>query len=442
MVHTPKAAAAALALALCLTGCSVLPGAETESLLRAPRLSGQSSAVQKALNSYLDGVATLKYPASGDFLSPFLFGDWDGDGTQEAAVLYTVESGGSNVWLAILEPTDSGGWRVSQQTEGLSSEVESVSYAHLRDAESLQLLVGYDSAQGDRYMVVYLYNGDETLQTVNKQSYTDMLVADVTDGKDGTEDLVLALPTETENGGINLQLLTYTGGDTFLAAQTLAVGEGYYSGCAGLHAGVGQDGASYLVVDGWTASASSLASSIIIYDADSGFLKTYLPPGVPDLYSATQRYDTDLLSMDVDGNGTVDIPTEVADGGTVPEALANQLHFLLWKDYATEEGGNNIFGVYDSEHRFFLRLPESMHGNVSVKSNIGGSGWIICNLAGDIQYCELRVVESSSTNLRSDQYSRVATIGSRQLQARILTEYYGLTLEDILSGVTVLSGTL
>lgn len=439
MAHTPKTAAVALALALCLTGCSVLPGGETESLLRAPRLSGQSSAVQKALNSYLDGVATLKYPASGDFLSPFLFGDWDGDGTQEAAVLYTAESGGSNVWLAILEPTDSGGWRVSQHTEGLSSEVETVSYAHLRDAESLQLLVGYDSAQGDRYMVVYLYNSDETLQTVNKQSYTDMLVADVTDGGDGTEDLVLALPTETENGGINLQLLTYTGGDTFLAAQTLAVGEGYYSGCAGLHAGVGQDGASYLVVDGWAGSASSLASSIIIYDADSGFLKTYLPPGVPDLYSATQRYDTDLLSMDLDGNGTVDIPTEVADGGIVPEELTNQLHFLLWKDYATEEGGNNIFGVYDSEHRFFLRLPESMHGNVSVKSNMGGSGWIICNLAGDVQYCELRVVEPSSTNLRSDQYSRVATIGSRQLQARILTEYYGLTLEDILSGVTVLS---
>lgn len=439
MAHTPKAAAAALALALCLTGCSVLPGGETESLLRAPRLSGQSSAVQKALNSYLGSVATLKYPASGDFLSPFLFGDWDGDGTQEAAVLYTAESGGSNVWLAILEPTGSGGWRVSQQTEGLSSEVETVSYAHLRDAESLQLLVGYDSAQGDRYMVVYLYNGDETLQTVNKQSYTDMLVADVTDGGDGTQDLVLALPTETENGGINLQLLTYTGGDTFLAAQTLAVGEGYYSGCAGLHAGVGGDGASYLVVDGWTSSASSLASSIILYDADSGFLKTYLPPGVPDLYSATQRYDTELLSRDLDGNGTVDIPTEVADGGTVSEDLTNKLHFLLWKDYATEEGGNNIFGVYDSEHSFFLRLPESMHGNVSLKANASGSGWILCNLTGEIQYCELRVVDPAADDTRTGKYSRVATIGSQQLQARVLTQYYGLTLENILSGVTVLS---
>lgn len=429
----------ALTAALCLAGCSVLPGGETESLLRAPRLSGETSAVQKALNSYLDGVATLKYPASGDFLSPFLFGDWDGDGTQEAAVLYTAEAGGANVWMAILEPTDSGGWRVSQTTEGLSGEVETVSYAHLRDAESLQLLVGYDSTQGDRYMVVYLYNSDGTLQTVNKQSYTDMLVADMTGSGDGTEDLVLALPTETENGGINLQLLTYTGGDTFLAAQTLAVGEGYYSGCAGLHAGVGDDGDSYLVVDGWTGSASGLSSTIIIYDAETGFLKTYTPPRVPDMYHATQRYDTDLLSVDVDGNGTIDIPTEVTDGGTIEEELTNQLHFLLWKDYATQEGGNNLFGVYDSEHRFFLQLPESMHGNILLKPNADNSGWIIGSLAEGTLYCELRVVDPTETDLRGDLYTRVATIGSRQLQARIITEYYGLKMEDILAGVTVIS---
>ena len=55
-----RAAAPCLA-ALALAGCSGLPGADIESLLRAPRLSGEASAVQKALNSYLGGVATLRY---------------------------------------------------------------------------------------------------------------------------------------------------------------------------------------------------------------------------------------------------------------------------------------------------------------------------------------------------------------------------------------------
>ena len=88
-------------LAVCLLcGCSL--ATDTEAMLRAPQLSGESRALQKALNNYLGGSATLKYPASGDFLSPFAFGDWDGDGTDEAAVLYTTDTTSSNVWLAVL----------------------------------------------------------------------------------------------------------------------------------------------------------------------------------------------------------------------------------------------------------------------------------------------------------------------------------------------------
>lgn len=438
-----RAAAPCLA-ALALAGCSGLPGADIESLLRAPRLSGEASAVQKALNSYLGGVATLRYPATGDFLSPFLFGDWDGDGAEEAAVLYTAESSGANVWLAILEP-DAGGWRVSRQVEGLSGEVESVNYAHLRDADSQQLLVGYDSAQGDRYMAVYLYTADETLQVVNQQAYTNMILADMTGSGDGTEDLVLALPTEAENEGISLQLLTYTGGDTFLAAQTLAVGEGTYSGCAGLQAGQGPGGVTWLVLDGWTGTgANGLVSSIILYDHESGFLKTYTPPGVADLYRATLRYDLHLLSTDLDGDGDIDIPTEITDGGELGASMENRLRFLLWRDYATAAGGNNIFGVYDSEYRFFLRLPDALHGNVQLRGNFEGDGWFVCDLAGTETYCELRLVDPAEEEEEAEAadgepaYRRVANIGGRQLQARVIHETHGLRIEDIVSGVTVL----
>lgn len=434
--------AAVLALAgLLLTGCT---GVDPETLLRAPRLSGEGSAVQKALNSYLGSVATLKYPATGDFLSPFAFGDWDGDGAEEAAVLYTAETGGSNVWLAILEPEGESGWRVSAQVEGLSGEVESINFAHLRDAGSQQLLVGYNSAPGDRYMCVYLYNADGGIQEVNRQAYTNMLLADMTGRGDGIQDLVLALPSEGDSAGINLQLLTYTGGDTFLAAQTLAVGQGVYTGCAGLQAGQGQDGQPYLVLDGWTGTGTNgLASSIIQYDPESGFLKTYTPQGVTDLYRATARYDLHLLSADINGDGTIDIPTEVSDGGELAAALENRLHFLLWRDFATEEGGNTIFGVYDSEYHFFLQLPESMHGNVQLRSSVSDNGWMICNLAGNTSYCELRIVDPADLadedqDPPGGRFYRVATVGGRQLQARMLTDYYDLDLQDIIDGVTVL----
>lgn len=153
-----KLALALVFSALLLTGCSSY--GDVETLLRAPQLSGESSALQKALNSYLGGSATLKYPASGDFLSPFAFGDWDGDGEDEAAVLYTADTTGSNVCLAVLEPSGEDSWRVSRTVEGLSSEVENFNTANLKNAESQQLVVGYSSAQGDSYCVVYQYDGE------------------------------------------------------------------------------------------------------------------------------------------------------------------------------------------------------------------------------------------------------------------------------------------
>ena len=104
-----KKIAALLLVPVLLAGCSA--AGDVETLLRAPQLSGESAALQKALNNYLGGSATLKYPASGDFLSPFAFGDWDGDGTDEAAVLYTTDTTSSNVWLAVLEPTGESSWR-------------------------------------------------------------------------------------------------------------------------------------------------------------------------------------------------------------------------------------------------------------------------------------------------------------------------------------------
>lgn len=404
--------------------------------------SGETSAVQKALNSALGVTATLKYPASGDFLSPLLFGDWDGDGQDEAAVLYTLDASAGNVYLAILEPTEENGWRVTQTAEGLSSEVESVNTAHLRDENSLQILVGYASAQGDRYMVVYLYTEDG-LQIIIKQAYTEMILANLTGGE-GTQDLVLALPAEQEGGGLNLQLLTNTE-DGFRSAQTLAIGD--YSGCAALHAGIGADDGNYLVVDGWTgASGTSLASSIVVYDPETRFLQTYRPAGVANLTKATLRYDAALVSTDLDGNGTIEIPTMIDDGGKISTGMDKRLRFILWRDFAAADETGSHFGVYDSEYSFFLALPESMHGSVLLRTNRDGSGWMVCNREGTTVYCELRLTDpaketqtpdSDGEQTEAGEYRRIANIGSQQLQARVVTPYYGLSIDDIIHGTTV-----
>ena len=91
-----------LSLAACgllglLPGCSfpMTDNMQVEDLLRAPRLSGDYGALQSALNAWLGESAQLKYPMQGELLSPFLLQDLDGDGEQDAAVLYTTAQSSS-----------------------------------------------------------------------------------------------------------------------------------------------------------------------------------------------------------------------------------------------------------------------------------------------------------------------------------------------------------
>lgn len=88
-----------------LSGCSAVTGSDVDPAARAAGFRRDERRT-KGAQQRLGVTATLKYPASGDFLSPLLFGDWDGDGQDEAAVLYTLDASAGNVYLAILEPTE------------------------------------------------------------------------------------------------------------------------------------------------------------------------------------------------------------------------------------------------------------------------------------------------------------------------------------------------
>ena len=189
---------------LCFVLCScqtVLPAnekAQVEELLRAPKLSGDYGALQTALNDWLGESAQLKYPIQGELLSPFVLQDLDGDGQQDAAVLYTTAQT-ANVCVAILQRDDTGSWQVRQSVEGLAETVENVSLAQLQDTDSCQLVVGYTAAQNDHYLAVYSYQKG-TLSTILEQQYEQYLVENITGGS--SQDLILM--STQEDGSVNV----------------------------------------------------------------------------------------------------------------------------------------------------------------------------------------------------------------------------------------------
>ena len=399
-------------LCLCLAGCS-MPGeqVQVEELLRAPKLSGDYGDVQTALNDWLGESAQLKYPMQGDLLSPFLIHDLDGDGQQDAAVLYTTAQS-SNVCVAILQKGRDGMWQVRQNAEGLADTVDSVGLAQLQPGDASQLVVGYVAAQGDHYLAVYSYTDGE-LSTILEQQYQQYLVEDITGG--GSQDLILM--STLEDGGVQIELLTVDKEGSFQQVAVMGLSADRFSGCASVAAGVGADSRHYLVLDGWTGiSGNNLASVLLYFDEDTQQMVPADQISTEKLYTASLRNVPSLVSQDLDGDGIVEIPTQPDEAGLLNMSQSRRMDFIVWMDY-TSPNPEKSFGLLDEETNCYIELPMEWEGNLKLTDSEQYDGAVeLRTVDEDELVMTLRLVRTTSS-LKG--WTRLGIVASRQMQAKL-----------------------
>ena len=403
---------ACVLLCLLLAGCS-MPGeqVQVEELLRAPKLSGDYGDVQTALNDWLGESAQLKYPMQGDLLSPFLLQDLDGDGRQDAAVLYTTAQS-SNVCIAILQKDDADIWHVRQNVEGLADTVESVGLAQLQPGDATQLVVGYTAAQGDQYLAVYSYT-DGVLSTILEQQYQQYLVEDITGG--GNQDLILM--STLEDGGVQIELLTVDKEGSFQQEAVMGLSANRFAGCASVAAGVGADGRHYLVLDGWTGiSGNNLASVLLRFDEDTQQMVPADQISTEKLYTASLRNVPSLVSQDLDGDGIVEIPTQPDEAGLLNMSQSRRMDFIVWMDY-TSPHPEKSFGLLDEETNCYIELPMEWEGNLKLTDSEQYDGAVeLRTMDEDQLVMTLRLVRTTSS-LKG--WTRLGIVASRQMQAKL-----------------------
>lgn len=403
---------ACVLLCLLLAGCS-MPGeqVQVEELLRAPKLSGDYGDVQTALNDWLGESAQLKYPMQGDLLSPFLLQDLDGDGRQDAAVLYTTAQS-SNVCIAILQKDDADIWHVRQNVEGLADTVESVGLAQLQPGDATQLVVGYTAAQGDHYLAVYSYT-DGVLSTILEQQYQQYLVEDITGG--GNQDLILM--STLEDGGVQIELLTVDKEGSFQQVAVMGLSANRFAGCASVAAGVGADGKHYLVLDGWTGiSGNNLASVLLRFDEDTQQMVPADQISTEKLYTASLRNVPSLVSQDLDGDGIVEIPTQPDEAGLLNMSQSRRMDFIVWMDY-TSPHPEKSFGLLDEETNCYIELPMEWEGNLKLTDSEQYDGAVELRTVDEDQLImTLRLVRTTSS-LKG--WTRLGIVASRQMQAKL-----------------------
>ena len=396
-------------LGLLLTGCNMPleENRQVEDLLRAPQLAGDYA----ALNDWLGESAQLKYPLQGELLSPFVLQDLDGDGVQDAAVFYTTAQS-TNVCIAILQKDAEGNWKVRQNLEGLADTVDTVRLARLQAGGSTQLVVGYVASRGDNYLAVYSYEDGE-LSAILEQSYEQYLVEDITGG--GNQDLILM--STLEDGGVQIELLTVDRDGSFQQVAVMGLSADKFSGCASVAAGLGADGKRYLVLDGWTGiSGNNLATVLLRFDEESQQMIPADQISTSELYSASLRNVPNLVSRDLDGDGTVEIPTQPDEAGLLNMSQSRRMDFTVWMDY-TSPTPEKSFGLLDEETNCYIELPAEWEGNLLLTDSTEIDAAVELRTVDENELVlTLRLVSASAS---AAGWTRLGVVASRQMQAKL-----------------------
>ena len=313
-----------------------------------------------------------------------------------------------------------GAWQVSQTVEGLADSVDNVRLAQLQAGGTTQLVVGYAASQDDHYLAVYSYENGE-VSAILEQAYEQYLVEDITGG--GSEDLILM--STLEDSGVQIELLTVDKDGSFQQVAVMALSGDKFSGCASVAAGLGADGKHYLVLDGWTGiSGNNLASVLLRFDDESQQMVPASQITSEELYNASLRNVPSLVSRDLDGDGTVEIPTQPDEAGLLNMSQSRRMDFIVWMDY-TASAPEKSFGLLDEETGCYIALPIEWEGNLMLTDSTDEEDAVELRTVDENKLVLTLRLASSSENAVG--WTRLGVVASRQMQAKLGPD---VTIED------------
>lgn len=212
--------AASAAAAVMLTGCGDF-GVGNQSMLRPPRATGNEAALQAILSEVVGTSYTLKYPQKGDYRSAVSFFDdidfhMEGDGSSRqeveadkkkkyAAAFYSVDND-SRMNISIMA-RDGQKWKCLGSFSNSGVGVDRIIYADITDDGKGEFIVGWNSYRQEKnYLTVYTVENDSIREMVIDETYTDLMIDDITD--DGMKDLML-LSLRHDKSPATVKLLQY-----------------------------------------------------------------------------------------------------------------------------------------------------------------------------------------------------------------------------------------
>ena len=134
-----------------------------------------------------------------------------------------------------------------------------------------------------------------------------------------------------------------------------------------------------------------------------------------ELYNASLRNVSTLVSRDLDGDGIVEIPTQPDEAGLLNLSQSRRMDFIVWMDYTSPEPEKS-FGLLDEESSCYIELPAEWEGNLMLTDSAEGEEAVELHTVDEGKLVLImRLVPSSES---AAGWTRLGVVASRQMQAK------------------------
>lgn len=336
-----------------LAGCDLVKS-PNDLIISPEQQDEQKRKLEQQLKILLPPSSELVTPVQSDKNQSIFIEDLDGDGQQEAIVLYRNPQQKSQVHVVVLQEEDNE-WREATKVE---SNGQAIDYFGLHDLDKdgvMEVVLGLGESEFEtkKQMIIYVWQ-DRSLKKTVERSYEGLDISNY----NTDERLELLLVDGERRASYTAELFHYELGDLVsLSAVTL----NSYAFHQRMKSGKLNDGNHALFIDS-AIGVNSMITEIIAFDG-SALIKVGGEQG--DLpFKSLSLYSTDLNEDDIMEVGETYLPQRwvEADSTETPYLVRYVTYSINGTSKKVTERATNL------EHTFYIDIPEKWHGKVTIKS--------------------------------------------------------------------------
>ena len=343
-----------------LCGCQLRSG---EDLLAAPKPTEEFLALQTELDKELAAGAVYAAPVSGSNRNYIQLVDLNGDGRDEAIAFFRTSSMSNEFRVKVYEQQKDGSYLNCGEVSGVGVAINEVNYPQFKNnsTRAIQLTWQVTGENVLSMSVGAFENG--TVETQLATDYTNFVNADLSG--DGVFDLLM-LKIDAATGEKTATMYTFGSGCRIAGTAPLSPDTVSISRLT-----IGRtDGRTAAFVEEKDESGIGQQTDILIYN--NGELHNIAYDSELAIAQDTYR-STNVTSVDIDGDGEIEIPRAVLMAG-YPEGSADALYMFEWYTYRMNDAPVYKLTTFRSAaERWYIVIPEEWRDAVyATRGNTSG----------------------------------------------------------------------